>query len=86
MKHKISRIQHVPTKDSELTGATSAVVWILHQQAASQGGGRVVQFSTVRLTEHQAKVPIAFVAHNRDPPTEEEKQRRAEELDGEEEF
>ena len=44
-----------------------------------------MQFSTVRLTEHQAKVPIAFVAHNCDPPTEEEKQRRAEELDGEEE-
>ena len=47
-----------------------------------------MQFSTVRLTEHQAKVPIAFVAHNCDPPTDEEKQRRAEELDGdsEEEF
>ena len=43
-------------QDSKMTGATSAVVWILHEQAAAQGGRRVVQFSTVRLTEHQAKV------------------------------
>ena len=45
-----------------MTGATSAVVWILHQQAAAQGGRRVVQFSTVRLTEHQAKVAESALA------------------------
>jgi hypothetical protein len=59
-------------QDSALTGATSAVVWILHQQPASQGGRRHVQFSTVRLTKREAKLPIALVAHDCDLPEETE--------------
>ena len=54
-------------QDSALTGATSAVIWILHQQAASQGGGRVVQFSTARLAKHKESEPIAVVRHGRRP-------------------